>query len=48
MRGVRRLDGGGGADVDEPVELEIALAGGGLDRIAVGVGDDVRVRRSRP
>ena len=47
VRGVRRLDGGGGADVDEPVELEIALAGGGVDRITVGVGDRVRVRRSR-
>ena len=47
VRGVRRLDRGGGADVDELVELEIALEGGGLDRITVGVGDRVQVRRSR-
>ena len=46
--GVRRVDGGDGGDVNEPVELEIALAGGGLDRITVGVGDRVQVRRSGP
>lgn len=48
VRGARRLDRGDGADVDEPVELEISLADGGLDRITVGVGDDVQIRRSPP
>ena len=46
--GARRLDRGNGADLDDPVELEISLADGGLDRVTIGVGDDVRIRRSPP
>ena len=48
MRSFRRLDGGGATHVDETVELEITLEGGGVDHISIGAGDGVRVRRSRP